>query len=411
MKPINFNINVRAQDCYLYGGYIFIINTEGDLIYCSLTQFVGKLFESNKQYEDFLRLIFLRNDYLKNKQSEYFFNIPNLKGAFDTAWKRFCEKDSETFDIEGNNFHFICKIPELPVYEFKAYAMRLYISTKSAMYEVVLKTVDDKRYQIEPSKLVKIFDQKVIGINAKSGVIFASAGNEGLFHGSFLNEKNKFKMNERRIQEKSLKTGWSSYDIINYFDSNSFDYIINQTTKDATRKEQYNHSKFDDKKEHIFINRICSEQISMDTLLKNVKFSKDNLMYCFNSNEYGFFYLDDGNFYLSSIIKDKNNIHFSSRQQTIPLNYKQSKRPLSSQIIPGGCAIEFFDAIKLVHNNEVYDLEDDSAISFRSYINSIRYHNLITVVKDDLITLHSIYPFKKKGGYLEHEEETEVAYR
>lgn len=397
MKPIKFNIDIKAQDCYLYGGHIFIVTDNGELIFCSFTKFVKQLINFDSIQKSFLRLNFLRNDYLKNTQADYFFSIPNFRAVFDNIWANMSANDPITLKVDSDNFGFIDKIPELPVYEMKAYAMRLYISTKKGMYETELKTESDG-YNLKPSKLKKVFDEKVIGINAKSGTIFASAGTEGLFHGNFSNKTNTLKILEKPIRHKSLKTSWSNYNIANYTDSNRFDYLINETQK---LKENNNtklpHSKHDDVKERVTISRVCASELSLATLLKKSTINEDDVLYCFNSNQNGFFLMRDGNFYLINLIKDKNgqnDFHFSSRKKVLQFDSSKNSRPLSSQIIPNGCAIEFYKGIWVFQDNTNYQIENDSAISFRSYLNSIRYRNILSVVKDDVITLHAIYPFE-----------------
>lgn len=411
MHPIKFHIRVKAQDCYLYGGHIFIVTQSGELIFCSFTKFVKKFIGYNKQYDSFLRLNFLRNDYLNNRQGEYFLSIPSMKSTFDSVWNNLSNDNDIIIDIEEDSFEFIDKIPELPVYDIKAYAMRLYISTKKGLYEIELKT-DSSGYKLQPSKMKRVFDQKVVGINAKSGEVFASAGSEGLFHGSFLNQNNRLKIIEKPIQKRSLKTSWSSYNIVNYTDLNKFDYLINETAKqtdNAVRKGNY--SKFDDKKEHVRINKVCTMEIPMDNLLEKSAIQNEEILYCFNSNEKGYFYLSDGNFYLLNLIKDKQEIkdvHFSSRKKIIPFDSTKSFRPLSSQIIPLGCVVEFYNGISLFQNNTQIQLEDDSALSFRSYVNSIRYRNIISIVKEEFISLYAIYPFNKESTYLRDADENVV---
>lgn len=407
MKPLKFHIEVKAQDCYLYGGHIFIITENGELIFCSFTKFVKKLIKYNELYASFLRLSFLRNDYLKNTQAEYFFSIPTLKESFDAAWEKLSGDNDIVLEIDEDDFEYICNIPELPVYDIKAYAMRLYIATKKGLYEIELKT-DSDGYKLNPSKLNKVFDAKVIGVNAKSGEVFASAGTEGLFHGSFLNKKNILEIVEKPIQKKSLKTAWSSYNIVNYSELNKFNYLINETTKQPDKISYLpNYSKHDDRKEHVRINKVCTREIPMTDLLRNSAITSEEILYCFNSNENGFFYLSDGNFYLLNLIKDnseKKNIHFSSRKKIIPFESSGSLRPLSSQIIPNGCVVEFYNGISLFHNNTHFQIEDDSALSFRSYINSIRYRHIISIVKEELITLHAIYPFEDNKNHLKDAE-------
>ena len=42
MRPVvKFSINVEAMDCYLYGGYLFLVMADGQLLYVSYHKVVN----------------------------------------------------------------------------------------------------------------------------------------------------------------------------------------------------------------------------------------------------------------------------------------------------------------------------------------------------------------------------------
>ena len=44
MNPVvKFSINVEAIDCYLYGGYLFLVMADGQLLYVSYHKVVNRL--------------------------------------------------------------------------------------------------------------------------------------------------------------------------------------------------------------------------------------------------------------------------------------------------------------------------------------------------------------------------------
>jgi hypothetical protein len=71
-------------------------------------------------------------------------------------------------------------------------------------------------------------------------------------------------------------------------------------------------------------------------------------------------------------------------------------RPISSSIVPKGCVIEYYDKVVLYHNAKAKIIENSPSINVRSYLSSIRYRNLITITKEEEISIHSIYPFDEE---------------
>lgn len=414
MKPVKIHIDIKAVECYIYIGHIFIITPEGDLLAASLTKIIKKFIRAYPKYFTFIRLLFLRNDFLTNTQGDYFISIPSIKQNFQKEWKKLSNYDSIYIGLEKSDFIKVLTLPELPVYEIKAYAMRLYISTKKGLYEIIMNSPDG--YRVIYSKLTKIFDQKIIGLNAKASTLFISAGKEGLFHGSYHEITANLTVKEKSVNNKSLKTSWSGYDIFNYSENNHFDYLINEITKNEVKQP---FSKFDERREKYSFGDIGSETISMSQLLENSKITPENIKYCFNSSKQGFFILNTGEFYaiplIKETIKDKNfndnkskqDIHFSRRLKIMPNNGIAKRRPISSHIIPNGCVIENFSHVTLIQHNKTFELENESVFSVRTYMNSIRYKNIVSIVKENCITLYSLYPFFDNSTTLKSDEDSD----
>lgn len=389
MKSLKIHIEIEALDCYIYGGHVFIVTVSGELIFCSLTKFVKSVIERYPEYGRFLRLAFLRNDFFYNNQGDYFLEIKEIRKAFDLVWKKISKNGHICLKID-DNFEFIDKLNDLPVYDIRAYAMKLYIATRSGLFECDLCPQDDG-YNINPSKLKKIFDQKTVCISAKSGTIFASAGHEGLFVGR-IDFSDTARIDDRPILSKSLRTSWSSYDIFNYSESNRFSYVVNDVEKVPSQSK---FSKHDEKNEKVILSKIASNEFQMDEMLGASRFGEDNILFCFNSGQNGFFYLNDGEFYLTNILKTGDGEHkrFSSRNKKLPLKNKKVQQPLSAQLVQSGCVVEFMNGVSVFQNNVQLEVETEPIITMRTYLTSIRYRNLMSIVKDDYITLHALYPF------------------
>jgi hypothetical protein len=270
--------------------------------------------------------------------------------------------------------------------------MRMYLGCKEGLYEINLNS--DDRYSFNPTKPEKRFDAKITYLNAKSGEVVISANNDGLFHGSFLNSINKLKVIPKPVAKKSIRTGWSSYDVINYEEHSNFEYFVNETTGIETKPS---YSKFDEHAEKKRIIEFGKSKFGLSQLLERSDVKREDISYCFNSSSKGFFFTKDGRFVNINLNKeDKDNFYFTSRSHSLPnldnLS-KTSRRPISSSIVPNGCVVEYFDKVVLYQNSKAKIIETSPSINTRTYPSSIRYKNLISVTKDNEVSIHSIYPF------------------
>ena len=343
------------------------------------------------KYQNLIRLAFQRNDYLSNNQGKMILGISEVKKKFMEVWTEAAENIIFSINLEEFDYKVIGTVPTMPVLDLKMYAMRLYIGSKEGLYEINLNS--DDRYNLRPSKPDKCFDAKVTCLNAKSGEIIISSNAAGLFHGTFINDADRLKVNEKAVAPRSIRTGWSGYDIINYAEQSNFDYFVNKTEK-AAKSPAY--SRFDERTERQRIAEFAISKRPMTELLERSKVKQSDIAYCFNSSSSGFFFLKDGRFVNINLNKENNELGFTSRTHELPALYPEkggSLRPLSTSIIPKGCVVEYIDKVVLYYQGEAQLIEDTPAITVRSFLGSIRYRNLITCTKLNELTLHSIFPF------------------
>ena len=317
-----------------------------------------------------------------------------MKKSFIELWKKASEEMEFKIVIDENDYTVIDEVPTMPVLDLKMYAMRLYIGSKEGLYEIQLNS--DDRYNLEPTKPQKRFDGKVTCLNAKSGEIIISSNSNGLFHGTFLNSSNNLKVNEKSVSKKSIRTGWSGYDVINYDKQNDFEYYINETEK---IENKLNYSKFDENSERRRITDFGSSKFDLSTLLAYSRIEKEQINYCFNSSTSGFFFMKDGSFVNINLKKPKDKqLYFVARNNALPTLKNGSAnflKPLSTSIVPEGCVVEYFDKVVLYQNSKAKIIEESPSINVRTYPSSKRYRNLISVTKEREITIHSIFPFKE----------------
>lgn len=362
-------------------------------MYTPLSRIMRKLADDYPQYNNLIRLAFQRNDYISNRQGLMFLGIAEIKRTLIHLWEKASNEINFETTLDGGDFEVIAEVPTMPVLDMRLYAMRMYLGTKKGLYEIQLNS--DDRYNLNPSQPERRFDEKVTCLNAKSGEVIISCNSEGLFHGSFLNSNGILQVNERAVSHKSIRTSWSSYDVVNYGEQNSFEYFVNKV---ESFKADNSFSKFDERKERKKITEFGVEKYGLNELLSQSEINADEISYCFNSSTTGFFFLKDGRFVNINLNKEKDEIHFKSRTHILPNlsgNEQKSKKPISSSIVPKGCVVEYFDKVVLYQNGKAKLIEESPSINVRTYANSIRYRNIITVTKENEVSIHSIFPFEE----------------
>lgn len=391
MKTLRFSIHVKAVDSYIYGGYLFLVMEDGYLGYVPMSRIMHQLKNKYPEFQSLLKMAFERNDYFSNDTGKTYLGIDMVMTALKKLWLFAAEKIEFSLDFADieDDFCVIDKLPSFPLLDIKMYAMTMFLGCKDGMFESHLNIQDDN-YSINPSQLRKKFDAKVYDLNASCGSIVISAGEDGLFFGPFDMDEG-VTIEERPAENISYRTSWSSTDIVNYKSSSYFDYLSNQVEK---FEDKPRFSKFDERSERKRIVKLNERKICLDTLLSAKQFSEDNIIYAFNGSASSFVLTKEG-FYNMNFVKVENGVHLSSRVNELSLFNKKRKfeKPISASVVPAGCVIEFFDSVVAVRNNQVLELEKEPAYSVRTYMNSVRYRNLVSVTMQDEVSIHSLDPF------------------
>lgn len=231
MKTIRFTMNVKAIDCYIYAGYLFLALENGDFGYIPMSKILHYLKDKYPRYQHLLRLAFERNDYFSNNTGKTFLGILEVMVALKDLWLKVSENEDFVIDFEDftDEFVVIDKIPSYPILDIKMYAMTMFVGCKDGLFESSLRLQND-RYTIQPKKFEKKFGAKVVGLNANSGSVVISAGQDGLFNAPF-DMDSGICVNEEAVQKVSYRTSWSAYDIVNYSSSSHFDYLTSKLKK------------------------------------------------------------------------------------------------------------------------------------------------------------------------------------
>ena len=395
MKPIRIFLPCKCLDAYVYSGHIFAVFQDGRLRTIPLNKVFHVLCDIYPQFRGIFALAFLRNDWLLNSQAATYFYIQESFEAIKKAWQ---DATLEGFLVElndTNDWTVLWEVPSMPVYDIRLYAMRIYLAHRQGIHEGQLLSGVDTIYH--HNGLNKIFDARTINISARSGELMFSADNEGLFHGSLWNEVEKTLVDQKPYAKKSLRTGWTGFDIINYEKNSYFSYLRNEVT--VRDKRPFRYSDLDELSEKKEIVQVAADTYSMDEVLQRLSFKSYDVQFCFNNSYASFFFLQDGQFLRVNWFKDSNNdIRLRSRVHDLPKLKDESEpniiadKPCSAITFPSGSIVEYFDRVTLVHDNRIVELENSPVISVRTFPTSKRFKRLICITREDGIALHTVFP-------------------
>jgi hypothetical protein len=395
MQDLNtFKVIMNVEnilDSYIYSGNLISVFTNGDIKILPLTKIFYSLRESYKKYDSYLEIALLRNDWFDNPQGSNFLRINAIYREFIKQWNVFA--GSEYIYDNDEDWDTLCTLPEMPVYDIKAYGLSIFFGVKTGLYEMPIEVQEYfPLIMKEPPK--KIFDAKTIGISAKSGEIAISSGAEGLFHGTLWNQTGYLQVNQKPKAKISTRTNWiDSHNLINYESQTDYTYYENEIKHDVKRPFQYSY--FDDSPEKSKITVFGKNEYPLRKLLENINIKYSDIIYSFNSNNSAFFFLNDGKIYSTNTRHEEQQMHFSRRLNLIPQNDKLNLAkhygpPISIVFIPFGTIIEFFDCVMIKRDIDIEILSDEPAISVRTFPSSKRYKRMVCITTENGIKLNTI---------------------
>lgn len=393
-NTVDFKIKANLIDCYLYAGYLFFVMANGRITYVSYHHVIHMLKEAYPQYEALIDLIFLHNEYSKSNAGKILFRVQEIKNATRKLWLRASKEINFTLDFKDiePSCHEVGEWQSIPL-DIRMYAMRLFLGCKDGLFESHL-NMEEKGYKLNPTRLDKVFDAKVINLNARNGSVVISADNDGLFRGDVFDTDERLIVSDEQVSEKrSVRTSWASVcDLMNYESSNKFEYIRN--TSAMLNKQAEKRFRYGDTSERKRIIDFGTSVFTMDELMKCVDFKTEEIQYCFNSSKTGFFILEDGSF-INVNFRGENglaDVYFSSCSN-VQNREKTRRKVLSGNLVPNGCVVEYFDSVVLFQNGKSYTLVEKPVNNVRTYIGSNNYRDIVSIITDDEVSFHSVDTF------------------
>lgn len=389
MKTIKLNFDIKALDCYLYGGKIYFFLQNGCIMRAPFPRVVSRL-ASNYGEEDFsfLKLAFLRNEFYYSQQGKTFLKIPGMKQILEWNWEKLSETEfTLTYEDVEDLLEPLCEWVSIPL-DVRIYGMRMYVGCRDGLYEI---NIDDGRGK----KLERCFDSKVTCVNAKYGELVVSADTEGLFATSIdMENGTRTKIDENKsIEARSIRTLWADTNLFNYYGKEDFSYLLNEYQSIPPKKDRYW-----EHRETKRITRFASGVQSMESVIEKSGLKKEDIGYCFNSSNNAYVFLKNGTLKIYAL-KDKQYTEIDGwgKIELPKYSRKGNKdssidygKVISAFSIPKGSVMEFFDKVLLLKDGHSFIIEEEPVIRTRSFMSSNRYQDILSVTKEDIITLHAL---------------------
>lgn len=390
MKTIKLNFKIKALDCYLYGGNIFFIMQNGSIMYAPYPKIISRLARDYAEDDfSFLKMAFLRNEFYYSKQAKAFLKMLGVKEIIEWNWKKLTEKEFFlTYEDIEDILQPLCEWESIPL-DMRIYGMRMYLGCRDGLYEIMIEEGCRKK------KLQRCFDSKVTCVNAKYGELVVSADTEGLYATRIDMERStKTRIAEKNaIENRSLRTIWSDTNIFNYYGKEEFSYISNDYQTIPPKKDRYW-----EHRETKRITRFAVSKQSMESVIEKSGLKKEDIGYCFNSSNNAYVFLKNGKLRVYSI-KDKQYEKINGwgeielprySRKGVEENLIDFGKVISAFSIPKGSVMEFFDKVLLLKDGHSYIIEEEPSIRPRSFMSSIRYQDILSVTKENMVTLHAI---------------------
>ncbi len=381
-------------DCYLYADHLFLFFADSRIAYVPYLVVIHELKNKYPQYWHLIDLIFLYNRYGKSDAAKKILAVPEMRDAMERVWLRAAQEIE--FEINYSEIEKYSKIigewQSIPL-DVRVYAMRLYVGCRDGLYESALHSTFGR--DLSAKKLERCYDGKVTAVNASYNSIIISADWDGVFTadlGDISDEYKKLEVGDRpTVNRRSIRTNWKGTDIINYDTPSSFTYL-NNTEEKIPKIVNYIRGESMQSHQRKRISKFADSVIEMKDLLSQTTIQNEDIVYSFNSSQRGYYFLENGSF-VSTAINRRRGTYCLSNEIKTEFAEEDGKYqcPLSVVMIPYGFVVEFFDNVMLFKGGARYMLEDEQPISVRSYMSSRNYRDIVSVVSENKVTLHSLY--------------------
>ena len=136
----------------------------------------------------------------------------------------------------------------------------------------------------------------------------------------------------------------------------------------------------------------------MESVIENSDLKKEDIGYCFNSSNNAYVFLKDGKLRVYSLKDKHDDMQKDWGEIELPKCSRKGVKDdlidygkvISAFSIPKGSVMEFYDKVLLLKDGHSYTIEEQPVIRTRSFMSSNRYQDILSVTKEEMVTLHAL---------------------
>lgn len=379
------------EDAFVYMGKIAAITLKRTIAFIDLEKVVANLDERQSSSVPVGHIAFLRNNDVSTSIFKDMMRNPDVAdavlAAFDSFPTPFFEVNPFPYQLNEIELNLSASL----ILDTNIYNSRIYWGTEKGLFH------GDFDWGRDEVALVKGFtkrsDAKCISTSVGYGAVNASCGDQGLLSGfdefglARLEKSNGLE----RVAEKSIRSAWFSFDVVNYTSSS-------QMTLLKTRRQRTDRTARASERTSHVLTGITQESMDLKFLFDHIYteygVERDSVQYVYNSTNTIFIHCLDGNFYSVGISPKK----LEEGRVRFTKTYKgQGTRILSVHSTETGLIIETDNRVFLFAHGRWWPLMESAVLSIRTFPRSKSFRNLVALTTEEGLHLVGLFD---DDGYL-----------
>jgi hypothetical protein len=378
MRTASIFIPGSFEDAYLYMGRLIAVTENRSLRFYNLEQLVGAVERGFAAAIPVLTWLFVRNDWLASGQFASLMHNPDLFGVFFSLFDRlpqpcFCSDADAAIETEED-----LEMDATVILDMRLYNQRVYIGADSGLFH---RDYDWSGEAVEAvTGTEKRLDARCLSMSAGYGAVNASCGDAGLFTSfdDFARLRENSSPRLRRIADRSLRTAWLSYDLVNY-QSYSDPLLL------KSRQEEVDDALYHEKRALVGLGEeVMPLSDIYGELYSKFDIDAESIQFAYNSSRVLFVQTIQGHVYSIGVQTTRE----GWPKVTFARDYEYpGGRILGAQFSRCGTVIETENAVTLFSDGRWIELFRGGVLSVRAFAGSKRYQNVVCIVKEDGILL------------------------
>jgi hypothetical protein len=370
------------EDAYVYMGRLVTLTTSRSVRFYNLDKITAELEERYAGLAPVFQLAFARNDWLASEQLRSLSRNAGVVSALRQTYERFPQPVLEIQESLGHKSEEDLNIRARVLLDLLIYNSRMYVASDAGLYRMDMDLNADQCLGAPETKL----EARCLSTTAGYGSVHASCGDEGLF--SSFDEESPLKPSNRSgmrfVAEKSLRTQWLSYDLVNY------SRVVSPLLLHSQQERADSFGPERERKQVIgFDETPLDLGYLLQALVQKHKLREDALQFVYNSSRVFFVHTYDGSFYTFGISSN------GPGEPSLKLAFTKRHDGTSARVIGAhtahvGLVVETDKDVQLFAGDMWSTILPSEAISVRTFPRSKRFQNLVAITLEAGILLAAI---------------------